>query len=420
MRRTTAHHDDSDGPVVPPAAELIRHFCLPGDLSTSDPYDRWCTPAGLRLKSFYFRHPRVGLLPAAVFGLIDDLLGGLLPPPCRREYPIVRAFAALCLMNLYRQQEDGELLPAVRRHLDWLLAHQCRGWSGPCWGLGFPNVISGALRYDGGIPYSTMTPYALEAFVCYTRLSGLATYLPAIRGIFRFFAEDLQVMAAGDGGGGYLATSYTPLRDRVVVNAVSYNMYAHALCLPFLPAATQPAAADRALKLYRFVRRSQRPDGSWLYSPDGNSFIDCFHSCIVLKNIIKTARLLGLDGAGEVVASGYGFLIGTLYDRRRGLFGRFALKNKPGLVHFDLYDNAEMLNLAELMGDLPLARQLRHAIFRHFYRAPDIYSQIDCFGILRRKNSLRWAVMPLLYALSTGIGAENSAGRQPACMAAAV
>lgn len=391
--------------AVPDVKELIRRHCLREELSTPDPYDRWCTRLGLGVKGFYFRHRWAGLAPAAAFGAADVCLDGVLPAG-RREYPIVRAFAAQCLLNLYEQDADGELLAAARRHLDWLLEHRCTGWSGPCWGLGFPNVISDTLRYDGTVPYSTMTPYALEAFVRYTAVSGRSTYVPAIQSIFRFFAEDLQVME--DGGGEWLATSYTPMRDRVVVNASSYNMYAHALCLEFVPAGTRAGAVDRVARLYRFVKRSQRPDGSWMYSPEGRSFIDCFHSCIVLKNILKTARIVELESARETVETGYSFLLERLHDARTGLFRRFALKNKPGLIRFDLYDNAEMLNLAVLMGDVERAERLRGAIFRHFYRAPDLYSQIDWWGMRRRKNTLRWAVMPLLYALSS----ERRAGER--------
>lgn len=406
MRLRTAQAGAAKVAAVPDVKQLIRRHCLREELSSPDPYDRWCTRLGLGVKAFYFRHRWAGLVPAAAFGLADVCLDGVLPPGSR-EYPIVRALAAQCLLNLYEQDPAGELLLAARRHLDWLLEHHCSGWSGPCWGLGFPNVISGTLRYDAAVPYSTMTPYALEAFVRYTRLTGLSIYVPAILSTFRFFAEDLKVME--DGGGEWLATSYTPMRDRVVVNASSYNMYAQALCLEFLPAGTRAAAADRVARLYRFLKRSQRPDGSWLYSPEGRSFIDCFHSCIVLKNIIKTARIVELEGARETVEAGVLFLLEKLYDARTGLFRRFALKNKPGLIRFDLYDNAEMLNLSLLLGDVERAERLRDAIFSHFYRTPDLYSQIDVWGVRRRKNTLRWAVMPLLYALSLECGAGGRA-----------
>jgi hypothetical protein len=76
------------------------------------------------------------------------------------------------------------------------------------------------------------------------------------------------------------------------------------------------------------------------------------------------------------------------------------MKNKPSLVRFDLYDNAEMLNLAIMFSDYHLADQLANAIDRYFCNGHDVYSEIDFLGIRRNKNTLRWAVLPYVYALS--------------------
>jgi hypothetical protein len=145
---------------------------------------------------------------------------------------------------------------------------------------------------------------------------------------------------------------------------------------------------------------NQKANGSWLYSPDERSFIDCFHSCIVLKNLIKTNSLVALSGSGEIVERGYGFLKSNFMVREKGLFKRFALANKPSLVLFDLYDNSEMLNLAFMMGDTKLVHSLDQHIAEAFVRGNDIYSRIDCFGLRHSRNTLRWAVMPYFYALS--------------------
>jgi hypothetical protein len=89
-----------------------------------------------------------------------------------------------------------------------------------------------------------------------------------------------------------------------------------------------------------------------------------------------------------------------MLDTRHFLFKRFSVKNKPSIVKFDLYDNAEMLNLALLLGDRCVADKLIASIDRNFRAGTDIYSQIDLFGVRRSRNTLRWAVMPYLYALS--------------------
>ena len=109
---------------------LIEHFCSKDDLSTFDPYDIWNTPLGFRVKQLYNRRPRLGLFAASAFALFDDLVNNRPRWFYRQnEYPIVRALAALCLLNLYRSNHDRRLLESADRHLQWLLANSCPGYS---------------------------------------------------------------------------------------------------------------------------------------------------------------------------------------------------------------------------------------------------------------------------------------------------
>ena len=145
---------------------------------------------------------------------------------------------------------------------------------------------------------------------------------------------------------------------------------------------------------------NQNADGSWLYSPEGHSFIDCYHSCIVLKNLIKANDINTLPGSHEIIERGYQFVKDNFLVRDKGLFKRFVVANKPSLVRFDLYDNAEMLYLATLMEDTDLVSALADTIEEIFVRGDVIYSQIDIFGLRHGRNTLRWAVMPYFHALS--------------------
>src|SRR5262245_47053238 len=210
---------------------LIERFCARHDLATYDPYDIWKTSLGFRVKKLYNSRPRVALGPAAILTLFDSLVNQrlcLFYSPS--EYPIVRAMATMILLNLYRTTADRELLHKAERHLQWLLSNSCPGHSGYCWGLGFTNPISRDVIYDRDAPLSTMTPYALEAFVTFTQVTRDTRFHPVIESIFRFFDEDLQVMEEDDEA---MATSYGSFYDRIVVNAVSYAMYSYALYLPF-------------------------------------------------------------------------------------------------------------------------------------------------------------------------------------------
>ncbi len=368
------------------------------DLSTYDPYDIWKTSWGFQVKQLYNRRPWVGLVPAAALTVFDTFLNnGMRIGYRRQEYPIVRSIAALCLLNRYGKGGPRHLLACAGQHLDWLLEHSCPGYSGCCWGLGFPYGAGPRVIYDANTPLSTMTPYGLEALVHYTMVTGEKRFSFAIESIFSFFDRDIQVIAEDIDS---MATSYGPFIDRIVINAISYTMYSLALALPSVSRRPKKRIEEKIRKLYRYIQRSQRADGSWLYSPQGHSFIDCFHSCIVLKNVFKTNQARPLPGAEELIAAGYAYVKNAFFDEKRCMFRRFSLANKPGIVRFDLYDNAEVLNLAVLLGDRELAVRLLDSIQAGFCRGLDVYSQIDVSGTLRNRNTLRWALLPFLHAAS--------------------
>ena len=377
---------------------LLERFCARADLVTDDPYDIWKTPFGFSVKDLFNRRRALGLLPAATMALFDMFVNNRARLfYTAQEYPIVRALAALTLLNVSEQHDDPALRTQALTHLHWLRDHTCRGYSGPCWGLGFRYAVSAGLVYDENMPLTTMTPYPLEAFVRYTRLTGDVQFVSVIRGIYAFFDKDVQVMEETSD---YVVLSYAAMHDRRVINAQSYSMLSLSLLLPYLNPDERQRASIRIKKLYNYIARNQREDGSWLYSPEGCSFIDCFHSCIVLKNLEKTRRLFELPEVAAVISRGYAYLKTNFKVERTGLFKRFTVANKPSMVRYDLYDNAEMLNLAILRGDQSLVATLAPAIAKQFVKGETIFSQIDFMGIRRNRNMLRWAVMPYIYALT--------------------
>jgi hypothetical protein len=377
---------------------LVQHFCIREELATYDPYDVWKTRFGFLVKELFHRHKYLGLLPAAALASADKFLNnGWRLFYTRQEYPIVRAFACLSLLNLARHSGSAECIAIAQEHLRWLVQNRCTGYHGYGWGLNFAYAVDGNITYGPNTPFSTVTPYPLEAFVAFSELTGSSDWEEVIRRVYDFFEKDIQIM---DKGKDYLVTSYGPMHDRVATNAVSYTMYSYSLLISYVPTEERDYVWQKIGKLYRYLVHSQRPDGSWRYSPEGRSFIDCFHSCIVLKNLIKTNRRRPLDSCDAVIAKGYEYLKAAFLDENTYLFKRFSEQHRPSLIRFDLYDNAEMLNLAALMGDDELVRQLSSSIVISFFDRDDIYSEIDLFGVKRNKNTLRWAVMPLVFALS--------------------
>ena len=236
----------------------------------------------------------------------------------------------------------------------------------------------------------------LEAFLKYKELTNDTCYDEVVNKIYLFFENDIKIIEETDK---YMVTSYGTFKDRIVINSVSYTFYAYSLFLK-LYKEKEDYIKSKILKLFNYIKLNQREDGSWLYSPEGNSFIDCFHSCFILKNLIKASHNIRLNEVEKVIERGYNYLQANFYNSKYGLYKRFAKSNKPSLIKFDLYDNAEMLNLLILLHKNDLASQLQSNIEKSFEKNGDIFSTIDILGIKRNKHTLRWAVMPYVYSLS--------------------
>jgi hypothetical protein len=389
----------------------VEETCMRRYLATYDPYDIWMLPLGISVKQLFNRNKYLGLLPAAIVTLFDHFINNALRKGyAKREYPTVRAMAALSLLQLYKGQKKESYLTAAKAHIDWLVEHSSLGYAGLCWGLGFKWAADEGLDYDENTPFSTHTPYALEAIHTYIVASGDQSYATHIKSIFKFYEEDLKVMYQDEH---HLATSYGPSKDRLITNAVSYTLFAYTLFLEYFPE-KESQIKDKIQKMFRFVQSKQRADGSWLYAPDDpHSFIDCFHSCFVLKNIFKSNAIVPLKGSSEIMAKGYHYLKVHFYEEKTGLFKRFSLSNKPSIIKYDLYDNAEMLHLALLLKDETLVSKLGQAIVNTFVTQKGIYSVVDLFHNRKNKNTLRWAAMPYLYAIATLLSKEDEwDGRQ--------
>lgn len=385
--------------------EKIASVCMLQDLSCSDPYDIWMTDFGIQVKSLFNKNKYLGILPAAGVTLFDHFLNNnsrLFYE--KREYPTARAMATLALLNLYKKENKEEFLQGAKLHLDWLIENTCTGYAGLCWGLGFKWAAGEGLDYNENTPFSTHTPYALEAIHSYVQITKDAKYVKYIKSIFDFYENDIKVLLENETE---MATSYGPSKDRLVTNAVSYTMYAYAIFLGYFTD-KEDIIKEKIGKLYNFIKNRQRSDGSWLYSPeDENSFIDCFHTCFILKNIHKSNQIVSLKDAKKTINMGYDYLKLNFYEPQDGLFKRFSLSNKPSIVKYDLYDNAEFQHLATLLRDFDFAQKLAASIDAKFTKGGDIYSVIDVFNFRKNKNTLRWAKMPFLYALSTFYLVDN-------------
>jgi len=376
--------------------KLIENYLITSSLSTYDPYDIWKTDIGIKIKKLYYKNKYLGILPAAFITIYDFYINNNKRNGySKQEYPITRAQAAITLINIYKQDKNIEYLKYAKQHIDWLLSNSSKGYSGYCWGTGFNIVISDTLTYDKNVPFSTNTPYILEALFNYYQITKEVKILEIIKSIYNFYESDILILKEDEE---ILITSYGPFKDRVVTNAVSYTMFAYSIFYQVMDEEKE-YIEKKIHKMYNFLVSVQQDDGSWFYAPyDNNSFIDCFHSAFVLKNIIKTEKIINFKNQ-SLVTNGYNYIKNNFYDENYKLFKRFSISNKPSIVKFDLYDNAEMLYLAKLMKDNKLIEELETSTSQFIYK-DNIYSVLDLFGLKKNKNTLRWAVMPYLLAKS--------------------
>lgn len=377
--------------------DLIEKYCLQSNLETYDPYDIWKTCIGSNVKKLYNTNKYLGIIPAGILTIFDIFINNKIRIFYKkREHPVVRAFASLALLNLYEISQNNNYLFSITNHLDWLKNNSSPLTVYYGWGINFKHFVSKKVNYPKEQPFSTITPYILEAFVKYKELTNYPCYDEIINKIFLFFENDIKIIEETED---YLITSYGTFKDRIVINAISYTLYSYSLFLNIY-IEKEVYIKNKIIKLYNYIRKNQNENGSWLYSPEGNSFIDCFHTCFILKNLIKASAFLDLNEIDVVIEKGYGYIHENFYNLKYGLYKRFTKSNKPSIIKFDLYDNAEMLNLLLLLNKHDLALELKINIEKVFIKGEDIYSVIDILGNRKNKDTLRWAVMPYLYSLS--------------------
>jgi hypothetical protein len=316
-----------------------------GDVS-QDQFDFWMCAAGRHAKSLYYRNPRLGFPLVAPFVVLDILM------PSTRRYaqapqriPIADAHYAMGFLGLAALTGDERHAERGRAYLAALRESRCTGFAEYCWGYPFDwETCFGTFR--AGTPLITTLPYAYEAFEAGLEVLGEPSCADVLLSIARFAHSGFRQTEIGPG---ISTTSYTPDDARRVVNANAYRAYLLNAAAARFGRSEWREAAEGNLA---FVLAHQRSDGSWLYAHDGrDAFIDNFHTCFVLKNLVKIQRSTGRADLAAPIAKGYAFYKSHLLDES-GSPRAFARTQRITLRYRDLYDYAEGINLALLMRDV--------------------------------------------------------------------
>jgi len=353
------------------------------------------TPSGVFAKKHFYQGRVIGKLFSITLGLADWLFPGLSRTLFRaqpRNYPITVAQWILSRQELH----DADSL------LDELMACSSarREQFGSSWGLGFPWMSKNGL-YDEDMPFVTHTPYALEALIriyreCENR--DVKERALAYFSASRQFLDGLKCMYEDENA---MALSYAPIDEpRIVVNANSYACFSYALHAAYSDSYKEEANL-RCEKLLNWVLAQQEENGSWYYYADkeAGNFIDGFHSCFVLKNLLKTLDLRPelISRIEPAVARGMAYLRREFVDSKSGLLRRFTCRDIKDPFVWDLYDQAEYVGLLVQLGELDEAGLFLSLIQKHFYRNGHWYCRKDFFGRRWGKDFLRWGIMPLFH-----------------------
>jgi hypothetical protein len=303
-----------------------------------DWWDLWSTKAGGMAKALYHRSPLLGVAAVAPFMMIDLTLPGVRKLFAqKRVYPICVAHMGLGYLNMFHQTGREIYLAKARQMVDLLLDLACPIAPGLGWGMKHDwMTVKGLVPID--TPCHTQTAYGYWLIRKLLDETNDAKYQELLLRIARHEAHDFPEWEEGDA----LVSSYSTLDNRHVVNANSYRM---AILIDAGRRFNDQEFTDKGLATARWVLGMQKPDGSWPYADD-EPFVDCYHTCFVLKNLLEAWPLAEhlkrkIDSAFQ---KGIAYYLNNLFDRD-GIPIPFAVAPRMVFYKYDSYDIAESISL---------------------------------------------------------------------------
>jgi hypothetical protein len=313
--------------------------------TSQDQYDFWAFSLGQRAKSLYYKAPFVGTIAVAPFVFLESFAPSTrkwFSP--RRRFPIADAHYAMGFSYLFRAGGKQQYYDKAKDFLNSLKTSRCKDYKHYCWGYPFDWVGHSGMS-KAGVPFITTTPYVYEAFaVVYDLHNEQGQWLEIMHSILEHALYDIKDKQIAPE---VSTCSYSPVDNRhSVVNASAYRAF-------LLAEGAKRFSNDNYWKVgeknLNFVLQSQQADGSWLYATDGGDcFIDHFHTCFVLKNLVKIERLINTPKCKKAIERGVEYYLKCLIDKQ-GLPKSFAKAPRITLYRHELYDYAESINLGLLL-----------------------------------------------------------------------
>ena len=305
----------------------------------------FASPMGRRAKALYYRSKALGTMAVAPM-----ILSEALAPSARRlfsdrlRFPIADAHYAMGFAFKARTHGDSASHARASRFLTELERSRCPSYQEWCWGYPFDwETRNGTIRQ--GTPLITTTPYVYEAFREVHRIDGDPRWREAMASMVRHVTKDIEDYPYSDTAS---TCSYTPFDKGGIVNASAYRACMLAWASIDFDEIRYWKIAERNLN---FVLETQRPDGSWPYSVDGDrDFVDHFHTCFVMKALAKIESLRPNEACRQAINKGIDYYLANLLDEKK-LPKPFSKAPRMTVYRRELYDYAECINLCVLLRD---------------------------------------------------------------------
>ena len=299
---------------------------------------------GRMAKSIYYRNKTVGTMAVAPLVFCEAFVPSA-RKLCwtRQRFPIADAHYAMAFARRFQAAGDRTDYERAVHFLEALWASRIQTTAGLGWGYPFDwETIYGTIPAE--TPLITTLPYVYEAFESVYAIDKLPRWADVMRSIAEHALHDFPSHAwRGDAA----SCSYTPMPgdNGRVVNANAYRAF-------LLTRAGHDLGHekywDAAQPNLQFVLDVQNPDGSWYYAIDGRrAFIDHFHTCFVLKALLKIEALTGTGRCNAAIDSGMRYYRANLFDAD-GLPRPFAKAPRFTFYKRELYDYAEAINVLTL------------------------------------------------------------------------
>jgi hypothetical protein len=392
--------------------ETVRRFAqwleVYGETS-QDHQDFYASKLGRVAKNIYYKNRRLGTLAVAPMVFCEAFA-----PWTRRFFfprmrlPISDAHFAMGFAYLYQAAGEKHWLDRAVHFLKVLEATRCGSYERHGWGYPFDWQTQGGVL-AAGTPLITTTPYCYEAFDAVYRIDGDPAWLKVMESTAEHALRDYIDHETRPGAA---TCSYTPYGEEYIVNASAYRA---GLLLQAYEVFGKAAYKETAQRNLAFVLDSQNAAGSWPYAMDGRrNFIDHFHTCFVLKGLVKAERLTGEEALTRAIERGVRYYVNNLFDTD-GLPKPFARRPRMTVYRRELYDCAECLNLGVLLdGRFP---RLDEVVARTLDEI--LGNWVQPSGAFRGRRLLagwdnvpmhRWGQSEMFRALALMLREENCAG----------